>query len=90
VWINNDQVSGILSGDGYENVNSSDAQAGDVAVYLDSSGSVVHSATVSAVDPDTGIILVEGLGGLETKTHEDNLMNPDPGLKAKSVGLWRK
>lgn len=88
-WINNDQVDALLSGDGYENVSLSDAAVGDGVIYRDSNGRVVHSATVSAIDSETGQITVEGLGGLETEPSQDPIHNPDPGLGAATVEIWR-
>jgi len=75
LWINDDQVDTILKGDNYTRLSPPlleiDPQVGDVAVYRDTNGEVVHSVTVSSVDAKTGAVLVEGLGGLEVQTHID-------------------
>ena len=69
LWINNDQVDDLLEGDNYTQVTHE--TEGDAAVYRDQNGNVVHSATVVISSPESGEILVEGLGGLETETSVD-------------------
>lgn len=44
---------------------------GDVAIYRDKDGNVVHSATVSETDDKGTVVSVSGLGGLEPKSHTD-------------------
>lgn len=66
-WINNDQVDTILTGDRYTDVDVAGgdrARVGDVAVYRDSSGQPVHSATVTKVDSRGRPTEVEGVGGI--------------------------
>ncbi|HSL52763.1 MAG TPA: RHS repeat-associated core domain-containing protein [Pyrinomonadaceae bacterium] len=68
-WINNDQVDTILSGDNYTQLGSGDrARVGDVAVYRNSAGEVVHSATVTAVDSRGRPTQVEGIGGIQPES----------------------
>jgi hypothetical protein len=74
VAIDNSQVDTILKGDKYEKTSS--PKAGDVAVYRDANGDVVHSATVTGVDSKGNVSEVSGLGGLETQSHSDP---PGPG-----------
>ena len=64
-WISNDQVDKVLTGDSYQQVDS--PNTGDVAVYKDANGQVLHSTTVVGTKND-GTLMVEGLGGLETET----------------------
>jgi len=86
VWVNNDQVNNILKGDGYETVNKTDAKVGDVVVYKNENGEVVHSVTV--VDVKDGKITVEGQGGLEKENHRDNV---DKAWKGKATqNFYRK
>jgi hypothetical protein len=68
-WINNDQVDKVLSGSSYTQTSS--PKQGDVGVFRDSSGNVVHSVTVSGVDSNGNVTSVTGLGGLETTEHTD-------------------
>lgn len=70
-WINNDQVQTILDGDDYE--QQSEPQEGDVAIFRNSEGDIQHSVTVVNVDSETGAVSVEGLGGIQTETHVDNV-----------------
>lgn len=69
-WINDDQVGAILSGDNYMNMYDGSYNPGDVVVYYDSAGNVVHSATITSTDGSSGTI-VYGQGGLETYNHYD-------------------
>jgi RHS repeat-associated protein len=64
-WINDNQVQTILDHDNYKALGSGDkAVVGDVAVYRNASGGVVHSATVTQVDSRGQPTKVEGVGGL--------------------------
>ena len=66
-WIHNDQVNNILKDDDYfVVVGPGGAIIGDIVVYRNSSGEIVHSATVSKVDAYGFVTSVKGLGGLET------------------------
>ena len=68
-WISNPEVKNILKGDNYMEIK--DPIVGSVVIYYDNSGEVVHSATVVEVDKNKGIVMVEGLGGLEINAHRD-------------------
>ena len=67
-WVNNDQVSTILAGDGY--TRKTTPQVGDTLIYRDSSGGVVHSVTVSEIDSSGSVTKVRGLGGIATEVSE--------------------
>lgn len=69
-WINNDQVDKMLAGGGFKAVKV--AQPGDVLVYRDKHGEVVHSVTISQVDAAGKPLQVSGLGGIEMKEHFDD------------------
>jgi hypothetical protein len=73
-WINNDQVDQMLAGGGY--MKTTTAKPGDVLVYRDENGEVVHSVTVTEVDKNGKPTKVSGLGGIEMKEHSDP---PDKG-----------
>lgn len=83
-WINNDQVDKVIKGDKYKE-RKGDPKPGDVGVYRDAAGKVVHSVKVKSVDPKTKKVKVDGLGGLETKVHVDdsNKAWVDPNAKIK-------
>lgn len=67
-WINDPDVPTVLSGGGFR--ATATPKPGDIGVYTDASGNVVHSVTVTKVDPVTGKVLeVSGLGGLEMHEH---------------------
>lgn len=69
-WIDDDQMASVLKGGGFKATTT--PKVGDLAVYRDSSGNVVHSVTVTRVDPATGAVLeVSGLGGLQMTEHSD-------------------
>ena len=95
VWINDDQVDKILKGDKYHKVESGSAKVGDVTIYRDSSGGVVHSATVTGVDDQGNVTEVTGLGGLQTESHSDP-PGPGPGTawndpnNPAKLEIWRK
>lgn len=70
-WVNNDQVPGLLKGDGYQKVKKGEAgQVGDVAIFK-ANGEVVHSTTVTGVGTDGKVTEVSGLGGTEPRSHAD-------------------
>ena len=69
-WINNDQVDAMLNGGGFKLAKT--AKPGDVLVYRDVHGEVVHSVTVSQVDAAGRPLQVSGLGGIEMKEHFDD------------------
>jgi RHS repeat-associated protein len=60
VWINDDQAKSILSGDGYTTTGF--PQVGDVGIYNNPAGDVVHSVTLSGFG-DQGIE-VDSKGGI--------------------------
>lgn len=70
-WINNGEAMKILSGDHYQ--QQENPQIGDVAVYFDEKGNVVHSATVIQIGEQPDNVVVEGLGGLEVTSHQDRV-----------------
>jgi RHS repeat-associated protein len=61
-WINNDQVSALLKGDGYSEVNYDERQWGDPIIYTNKNGEVEDSRRVMK-DKNKAY----GQGGLETK-----------------------
>lgn len=75
-WINNDQVNGILQGDGYKQVDT--PKSGDVVVYKEG-GDVVHSVTVSDVNSESGAVTVTGLGGIETEPSSSSVVPGEGG-----------
>lgn len=86
-WINDDQVEQILSGGGYKPTIS--PEPGDVLIYRNSSGDVVHSVTVTQVDAQGVVSEVIGLGGLEIDQHTDH---PDDAWYDSSATqeIWTK
>jgi hypothetical protein len=96
-WINDDQVDLILKGDNY--INISKPRKGDIVIYRNADDKVVHSATVVNVKKEhsllfgiiqwgNDIIEAEGLGGIETTTHRDNVQDAFP--SANSFEYYRK
>lgn len=79
-WINNDQVNNILQGDNY--VQTLNPQVGDILTYRDSSGNVVHSVTVTIVDPSGEVTGVTGLGGIQTDPRETTPEEGWPGASS--------
>lgn len=86
--IDNTQVKSLLEGDGYK--ETSTPVVGDVVVYYDQDASgnqtVVHSATVTAVDDKGNVTEVSGLGGIQpasTSTTPQNGFSvpPAPGTE---------
>lgn len=87
LWINNDQVQTILD-DKYKLVES--PQSGDVVIYREpTAGAVVHSMTVVSVDKETGEVIVEGLGGVETQTKQTEVQKGWVDPKA-NIEYYRK
>ena len=76
-WINDQQVNSILSGDSYIKVDT--PQIGDICIYKDKDGNIVHSTKVVEIirnhDGSISDILVEGLGGMETEKNVNRLSN---------------
>lgn len=68
-WVNDDQVETILVGGGLK--QTATPKVGDVGVYRDANGLVVHSVTVSKVDESGKVTEISGLGGLEMHEHTD-------------------
>lgn len=81
-WINNDQVNKILKGDSYREVN--EHSTGGVVVFYDSSGNVVHSATL------VGYNITHGLGGLETITYNSTIQSDMIKYRASSYKIFKK
>jgi len=69
-WINNDQLAKTLSGGGF--IPTTNPHPGDVAVFRDTFGNIVHSVTVYNVDASGSVTSVKGLGGLETTEQIDS------------------
>jgi hypothetical protein len=65
LWIDDNEVETILAGDGYSQISKGKLKVGDIVVYRDKDGNVVHSMTVVSIDPNTGEVIVYGQGGLE-------------------------
>ncbi|MCB2262164.1 MAG: PAAR domain-containing protein [Candidatus Thiosymbion ectosymbiont of Robbea hypermnestra] len=66
-WINDGEVDDLLAGGGFSKTNT--PQPGDVLIYRNQGGDVVHSVTVSKTDAGGNVTEVTGLGGLETIEH---------------------
>jgi RHS repeat-associated protein len=62
-WVSDPAVNGLLKGDSYQTTTA--AKPGDVLVYKDANGNVVHSVTVTEVDANGKPTKVSGLGGVE-------------------------
>ena len=65
-WIGNEAIEELLAGDNYVEAEG-DVYVGDVVIYYNKDGEIVHSTTVVGVDDETGDITVTGLGGLEVE-----------------------
>jgi hypothetical protein len=63
-WLRNAQVKQILEDNGWVIVSAEDAQPGDVAIYRDSTGTIVHSAIVVGKDLK-GHVLVDSKSGYD-------------------------
>lgn len=92
VWINNEEVEKILSGDNYRLIPKSMARIGDVVIYRNqSSKAVVHSGTVSSIG--TGGIVVHQKGGYDSVIG-DFPIGPGPNTawepKNAYTEIWRK
>jgi RHS repeat-associated protein len=73
-WIENNQVDKLLKGDNYHRTDT--PKVGDIAVYRNADGEVVHSATVTKTEGEGTVTEVSGLGGIQTQAHSDP---PTPG-----------
>lgn len=69
-WINDSEVESILVGDGYTSQLSGNYEVGNIVIYYDAGGNVVHSATITSTDGGTNTT-VYGQGGLEVDNHYD-------------------
>lgn len=91
LWINDGVVNRLLQGDQYKKTDK--PRVGDVAIYRDKWGKVVHSMTVTAVDKEGNVTEVSGLGGLELKAHS-NRPEPGPGGgwpdPSATIEYWHK
>jgi RHS repeat-associated protein len=85
-FIDNSQVRNILAGDGYSSV--AGPRQGDVAVYSDKSGNVVHTTTVVSVDKK-GNVMVAGLGGLQMKSQTTSAKAAWP-EKGTKISYYRR
>ena len=70
-WINGNQVETILAEDNY--IPQSIPAVGDVVAHRRPDGRIEHTTTVRSIDVSTGAVIVEGIGGLETAPHQDNV-----------------
>jgi len=89
-WINPEETANIIKGEGYVRIdpNAEEVKVGDVIVYYDDNGKVVHAAIVTGVDPETGEITeVEGMNGVNDNTTKSS---PDPGTKDTDTEVYRK
>jgi hypothetical protein len=75
-WVSDPAVKDLLKGDNYQQTDK--ANPGDVVVYTDANGNVVHSVTVTGVGENGKPTEVSGLGGVETQAHS-NSPTPGPG-----------
>lgn len=87
-WVDNDQVNTILSGDNYKTTNA--PQAGDVAVFRDANGNVVHSTTVTGVDDKGKVTEVSGLGGIEKQSESTTPNATKEKYDASTVSYYHK
>jgi hypothetical protein len=72
-WIDDPEVDKILY---HEYRVTSQPQPGDILIYRDANGSVVHSVTVTQVGADGNVTEVSGLGGIQPAEHTST---PDAG-----------
>jgi len=81
-WINNWEVQPILDGDGYE--NRLPPKVGDIVVYFEGRGVVVHSAKIVAVRTKYNflwfhwgptVVEVEGISGVQTEIRRTTVEN---------------
>jgi hypothetical protein len=56
-------VKTLLAGDNYQKTN--EPQIGDVVIYTNQDGDIVHSTTIVGVDENGNVTEVAGLGGVE-------------------------
>jgi hypothetical protein len=101
-WIDNGAVKDILKNDGYvrDNKTQKDGSVllpavGDVAIFKNSDGDVVHSATVTGVDDQGKVTQVSGLGGTEPDAYSVSpevmqyaFRDPNTNTKEASVEYW--
>jgi len=95
VWINDEEVDDILTGDGYRKrqpgCKQDQPKPGDVWIYRDpKTKKVVHSVKVTKVDQYGYVTEVEGLGGVEEKTSK-KAPGPGPGTaweKKADTEVW--
>jgi len=91
IWINDEYVDDLLRGDGYSKMQN--PNVGDIVIYRDANGNVVHSATVMGT---TNGVSVWGKGGVEPSTSRNNPQNHTSveqggsGTPWKSTEYWRK
>ena len=69
-WLNNDQVSALVKGDGYTEQTVDSAKIDDKVVYKEGEESA-HSMTVTKTDGTADGMLVYGQGGVEVENHTD-------------------
>jgi RHS repeat-associated protein len=82
-FIDNNQVDTILRGDNYKTTNT--PEIGDVVVYKDKDGNIVHSATVTGTDENGAVTEVTGLGGISIYT---SATSPGQGFYDRRTKAW--
>jgi RHS repeat-associated protein len=86
-WVQDNDVQGLLEGDSYMAVTK--AQAGDVAIFRDGDGNVIHSTTVTQVDKNGKVLATSGLGGVERKSETRSPADTKKKYGAASVTYYR-
>lgn len=85
-WINNNQADNILDGDNYYNVPSGSYASGDIVVYYDNSGRIIHSATL--LHSGSVLTTVYGQGGTQIENTASSIESGFFG--AASYKVFRK
>jgi len=88
--IHNDQVQTILSHEYTISTENMPSRAGDIAIYRDSNGNVVHSATVSQVDEKGVATAVVQNGGIAPTVAEVSPANGFDSGKYAKIEYYKK
>jgi RHS repeat-associated protein len=86
-WLNNDQVSSLVKGDGYTEQTLECSEVGDKVVYKEGEDSA-HSMTVTKTDGTAEGMMVYGQGGVEIENHTDKATEAWP--QATDAKILRK
>ena len=86
-WLNNDQVSSLVKGDGYTEQTVECSEVGDKVVYKEGEDSA-HSMTVTKTDGTAEGMMVYGQGGVEIENHTDKATEAWP--QATDAKILRK